>query len=66
VKLENQPKQERPIKQQRFIDLRDEAGEEGEGGEDDITIVSTNPAARGKRARLGHSPNMEILDLTGD
>jgi hypothetical protein len=66
VKLENQPKQERSIKRQRSIDLRDEDGEDGEGGEDDFTIVSTNPAARGKRTRLGHSPDVEILDLTGD
>ena len=66
VKLENQPKQEKSIKRQRSIDLRDEDGEDGEGGEDDITIVSINPATRGKRTRLGHSPDVEVLDLTGD
>jgi hypothetical protein len=62
VKLENQPKQERSFKRQRSIDLRDEDGEGGEIGE----YVSINPATRGKRTRLGHSPDMEILDLTGE
>lgn len=66
VKLENQPKQERSFKRQRSIDLRDEDGEGGEVGEDDVTIVSINPATRGKRTRLGHSPDMKILDLTGE
>jgi hypothetical protein len=60
VKLENQPKQERPSKRQRSIDLRDE------DGEDDLTIVSVNPATRGKRTKLGNPPGIEILDLTGD
>jgi hypothetical protein len=63
VKLENQLKQERSIKRQRSIDLRDEDGEEDE---DDVTIVSINPATRGKRSKLGRSPDVEILDLTGD
>jgi hypothetical protein len=63
VKLENQLKQERLIKRQRSIDLRDE---DGENDEDDITIVSINPATRGKRTNLGQSPDVEILDLTGD
>lgn len=60
VKLENQPKQERSIKRRRSIDLRDE------DGEDDVTVVSVNPAARGKRTTSGNPPGMEILDLTGD
>ena len=60
VKLENQPKQEGSIKRQRSIDLRDE------DGEDDVTIVSVNPATRGKRTKLGNPPGIEILDLTGD
>ena len=60
VKLENQPKQERSIKRQRSIDLRDE------DGEDDVTIVSVNPATHGKRTKSGKPPGMEILDLTGN
>lgn len=60
VKLENQPKQEESIKRQRSIDLQDE------DGEDSVTIVSVNPATRGKRTKLGKPPGMEILDLTGD
>lgn len=60
VKLENQPKQEGSIKRQRSIDLQDEDGEES------VTIVSVNPATRGKRTKLGKPPGMEILDLTGD
>lgn len=60
VKLENQPKQEGSIKRQRSIDLQDE------DGEDSVTIVSVNPATRGKRTKLGKPPGMEILDLTGD
>lgn len=60
VKLENQPKQEGSIKRQRSIDLQDE------DGEDSVTIVSVNPATRGKCTKLGKPPGMEILDLTGD
>ena len=66
VKLENQLKQERSIKRQRSIDLRDEDVEDVEDDEDDVTIVSINPATRGKRTKLGRSPDVEILDLTGD
>ena len=60
VKLEYQPKQERPIKRQRSFDPRDE------DEEDDVTVVSVSPATRGKRTKLGQPPGMEILDLTGD
>ena len=63
VKLENQPKQAKPIKRQRSIDLRDDENDDEDG---DVTIISVNSATRGKRSKVEHSPDTEILDLTGD
>lgn len=63
VKLENQPKQEKTIKRQRSIDLR---GEDNDDEDGEVTIISVNSTTRGKRSKVEHLPDTEILDLTGD
>ena len=60
VKLEHKPKLEGSVKRQRSIDLTQD------DDDGDVTIASINPVTRGKRMRVGPSPDVEILDLTED